>query len=118
MQKKSSGTGGRTDGPTDIVTYRVACTRLKTFDSSNKCLCMFMGGGAHIFFPDSNLISLLDGEDDCDPLPNFPLWLRKRLGFDCKIIDGKDCQSDFPTAITAKVLISATSYFKRRDIFL
>ena len=77
-----------------------------------------MGGGAHIFFPDSNLISLLDGEDDCDPLPNFPLWLRKRLGFDCKIIDGKDCQSDFPTAITAKVLISATSYFKRRDIFL
>ena len=73
---------------------------------------------AHIFFPDSNLISLLDGEDDCDPLPNFPLWLRKRLGFDCKIIDGKDCQSDFPTAITAKVLISATSYFKRRDIFL
>ena len=90
----------------------------KTFDSSNKCLCMFMGGGAHIFFPDSNLISLLDGEDDCDPLPNFPLWLRKRLGFDCKIIDGKDCQSDFPTAITAKVLISATSYFKRRDIFL
>ena len=90
----------------------------KIFDSSNKCLCMFMGGGAHIFFPDSNLISLLDGEDDCDPLPNFPLWLRKRLGFDCKIIDGKDCQSDFPTAITAKVLISATSYFKRRDIFL
>ena len=92
--------------------------RKKKFDSSNKCLCMFMGGGAHIFFPDSNLISLLDGEDDCDPLPNFPLWLRKRLGFDCKIIDGKDCQSDFPTAITAKVLISATSYFKRRDIFL
>ena len=90
----------------------------KLFYSSNKCLCMFMGGGAHIFFPDSNLISLLDGEDDCDPLPNFPLWLRKRLGFDCKIIDGKDCQSDFPTAITAKVLISATSYFKRRNVFL
>ena len=83
----------------------------KKFDSLKKCLCMFMGGGAHIFFPDSNLISLLDGEDDCDPLPNFPLWLRKRLGFDCKIIDGKDCQSDFPTAITAKVLISVTSYF-------
>ena len=45
----------------------------------------------HIFFSQKVILSLLD---DCDPLPNFPLWLRKRLGFDCKIIDGKDCQSE------------------------
>ena len=28
-QKREVITDGRTDGPTDIVTYRVACTRLK-----------------------------------------------------------------------------------------